>query len=1107
MDNTQTLELQIKSTADGAVKSVKLLNSSLTDTKSTVDNVSKSINKMGKAFSMGGLYVGVKKLSTTFLKWMDLAVDRTEQLNLFNVVFKNMEKNGTKTFSTLGRQATQFQNKLNEAFGTNLTETTKYQGLFQSMGENVGIPDTYSALMSTTMTKLTYDLASLYNKQENMVAEALRAGVYAGQTKPLRSYGIDVTQTSMQPILDSLGITDRSVKQMSQAEKEILRYLATLRQAKVAMGDFANTIESPSNQLKVFKQQLAEAKIALSSLFIGTFSKILPYANAILMVIKEVAKAIGTMFGIKLSDYNTGIADSSDAFVDLGDSIDGATASAKELKRQTLGFDQINNINENKDSGGGSGSVSGGIDQRLLDAIYGYDNGMDKVRMKATEIRDRIMEWLGFTKEIDPLTGEISWKFQGFKVILKNIWNWFKKLSPEAKNLTILIAGLFTKKMLTTASNFVKVLGGTGLFKAIKNLLTPMKTLFNYVITGVGAYKNLSGGISTAITSWRAEMGIIDKTTGKLNGFTGVINASKVALQGMITASIGLYTIHESMESLNESGANLYNVLGLIGGSFTTIASGVQIGAIFGPMGAVIGGATGALISLVSAMMSYETEAEKFANSINETTEKTKEYLKSIDDQQIAIEEQLTANLTMTGIHQRLIEELEKIVDANGKVKDGYEDRANFILNELSSAYGTEYSITDGIINKYQEYIEKTKELIKQKEAEYLLEANRESYLNALQNEAKLYDTMISQKKNYNEAIEAQKEYEEKLRISWEKYQDSYYKQYGTYENFLDVLSKSEKGYKALIEATDDAKDTYDEATEKYKNNILLQEQYSNFQTAFMTGNLEEIEKAVDQYTDSYIKNGELITHSEEETTDRLVYNWGVRLKNYKDTNDERYQLLVDELNKESKKVDEITPELASKWGELAKVSKKSFLEHFGKLPEDVQKNIIDKMGEKGYKLSDELQKGINKINPTIKIKTDTSSANTTINNFVNKWKEKLNLNLSFTSSFKAEGGAFYGGSWHNIQQYANGGSPSHGSMFVAGEAGAELVGHINGRTEVLNQSQIASAIYSAVVSAMSQSGGQSIDVHVHSDEGVIVDRINQTTKQTGVCPINIPIN
>ena len=72
-------------------------------------------------------------------------------------------------------------------------------------------------------------------------------------------------------------------------------------------------------------------------------------------------------------------------------------------------------------------------------------------------------------------------------------------------------------------------------------------------------------------------------------------------------------------------------------------------------------------------------------------------------------------------------------------------------------------------------------------------------------------------------------------------------------------------------------------------------------------------------------------------------------------------------------------------------------------------------------------------------------------------------VNASYnTPMVKALGGAFYGGSWHDIPQYASGGSP-HGSLFVAGEAGAELVGHIGGRTEVLNQSQIAASIAAGV--------------------------------------------
>ena len=73
----------------------------------------------------------------------------------------------------------------------------------------------------------------------------------------------------------------------------------------------------------------------------------------------------------------------------------------------------------------------------------------------------------------------------------------------------------------------------------------------------------------------------------------------------------------------------------------------------------------------------------------------------------------------------------------------------------------------------------------------------------------------------------------------------------------------------------------------------------------------------------------------------------------------------------------------------------------------------------------------------------------------------------------RALGGAFYNGEWHDIAQYATGGIPNHGSLYIAGEAGSELVGHIGGRTEVLNQSQIASTI--AAATSMSNASQNSI--------------------------------
>jgi len=647
--NEQTLELQIQSKAQEALSNVDKLvskltslertvssidsklktdsvnnaNSNVNQLKNTIDKTTSSTDKLGSALKSVFTFTGVKRLTQSLLGWMNEAVDYTEQLNLFNVVFDNIEKNGKQTFSELGKSATQFQYKLNEKFGTNKTETLYMQGIFQSMGETVGIKDKYSAIMSETMTKLTYDLASLYNKTESATAEAIRAGVYAGQTKPLRSFGIDVTQTSMQPILDSLGI-DKQVKELSQAEKEILRYIATLKQAKIAMGDFANNLESPSNQMKIFRQQLTETKVALSSLFIGTFAQILPYANAILMVVKEVTKAIASMFGIKLKDYNTGIA-SVDKYTDslggVGSSADKAGKKVKELKRQVLGFDEIHNIDENKNSGSGSsgsGGTSGGIDRRLLDAIKGYDNGMEKVKMKATQIRDKIMEWLGFHKKINPLTGETSWYYGGISETLKNIWNTFKGLSIEGKVLVGIIGTIVGYKIYSGITKIAKKLLGVDSLVTLsgKNLTTLGKVVKSLKVSGWSATITKVGSKLSKIVP----VGL--KVVGVVGSLAAVILGSAGAYSGMKELTKGTENATKQMTKF-------------VVGMASATAGGAVLGAMIGgPIGAAVGALTGLVISGASAWSGYNkamkelAESELFGNlniSVSEWTNLLKE--------------------------------------------------------------------------------------------------------------------------------------------------------------------------------------------------------------------------------------------------------------------------------------------------------------------------------------------------------------------------------------------------------------------------------------------------------------------------------------------------
>ena len=73
---------------------------------------------------------------------------------------------------------------------------------------------------------------------------------------------------------------------------------------------------------------------------------------------------------------------------------------------------------------------------------------------------------------------------------------------------------------------------------------------------------------------------------------------------------------------------------------------------------------------------------------------------------------------------------------------------------------------------------------------------------------------------------------------------------------------------------------------------------------------------------------------------------------------------------------------------------------------------------------------------------------------------------LSFASGGYLSGSG-RGNWWRSARKYASGTSRAHGTMFVAGEAGPEIVGHINGRTEILNKSQLAQTMYSAVTSGM----------------------------------------
>ena len=110
---------------------------------------------------------------------------------------------------------------------------------YQAMGKAMGFANDEMSDMSIKLTELAADMASFYNVEQKDVAEDLES-IFTGQTRPLRTYGMDLTQATLQEWALKNGI-DENMQSMSQAEKTMLRYQYVMAQSAIAQGDFART--------------------------------------------------------------------------------------------------------------------------------------------------------------------------------------------------------------------------------------------------------------------------------------------------------------------------------------------------------------------------------------------------------------------------------------------------------------------------------------------------------------------------------------------------------------------------------------------------------------------------------------------------------------------------------------------------------------------------------------------------------------------------------------------------------------------------------------------------------------------------------------------------
>lgn len=357
----------------------------ITSTEKYNASARKATSTTGK-FTSGLKALNVAAVAITFRKighFIAQAVTESnkyqEDLNLFTVA--------------LGQYAAEAQNyaeKVSDVLGIDPAQWLRNQGVFNTLLTGFGDTAERAQLMSQNLTQLGYDISSFFNISIEDAMQKLQSGI-SGELEPLRRLGYDLSQARLEQTALNLGIKE-SVANMTQAEKAELRYYAIMTQVTTAQGDMARTLEAPANQLRILQAQLTQAARAIGNIFIPALNAILPYAIAVVQVIREIANALANLAGFKLTEVDySGVNSAAVGAGSLADNLDDAAGAAKKLKQYTAGFDELNVFAPNTGSGSGAGAGgAGGFDFDLPT----YDFLGDAVQTRIGEIQKMIEDTL-----------------------------------------------------------------------------------------------------------------------------------------------------------------------------------------------------------------------------------------------------------------------------------------------------------------------------------------------------------------------------------------------------------------------------------------------------------------------------------------------------------------------------------------------------------------------------------------------------------------------------------------------------------------------------------------------------------------------------------------
>ena len=197
-----------------------------------------------------------------------MAMDAVESENLFEV-----------SMGAMAGDARKWSEETSKALGLNAYNVRNNMATYNAMLTSMGLTTDESLNMSEGLTQLSYDMASFYNLKPEEAFEKLKSGI-TGEAEPLKALGILVNDTTIKTYAYTNGIAKQG-EELTESQKVQARYGAIMESTKNAQGDLARTLDSPTNKLRIMKEQAEQIGIQFGQVLI-------PILESLMAVIKPL---------------------------------------------------------------------------------------------------------------------------------------------------------------------------------------------------------------------------------------------------------------------------------------------------------------------------------------------------------------------------------------------------------------------------------------------------------------------------------------------------------------------------------------------------------------------------------------------------------------------------------------------------------------------------------------------------------------------------------------------------------------------------------------------------------------------------------------------------